>query len=96
VALEVALLDALAVLVDEAEKVGVDTPEHNGMPWPEAMRAVEEALVEPLCVVQVGVGVDVAVGGLAQLTHDDGHVSEAFLGKCGHELVVVGTEGVLV
>jgi hypothetical protein len=94
VALEVALLDALAVLVDEAEKVGVDRPEHNGVPWPEAMRVVEEALVEPLRVAQVGVGV--AVGGPAQLTHNDGHVSKAVPGKCGHELVVVGPEGVLV
>jgi hypothetical protein len=63
VALKVALLDALAVLIDEVEKVGVDRPEHNGVPWPEAMHAVEEALVEPLRVVQVGVGI--AVGGLA-------------------------------
>jgi hypothetical protein len=82
------------VAVDEAEKVGVDRPEHNGVPWPEVMHAVEEALVEPLRVVQVGVGV--AVGGPAQLTHNDRHVSEAVPGKCGHELVVVAPEGVLL
>lgn len=75
-ALEVPGLDALVVLIDQAEEVGVNRAGPHGGP-PPGRDVGHEALVEPLGEVHVGVAV--AIRGPPDLSDDDREVPEPVL-----------------
>lgn len=90
-AFEVPRLDALGILINEAEQVGIHRAWSHGSA---SAHVGHDTLIEPLCISYVGI--PIAISRPSDLPDDDSDVSESILLQRPDQGVIVGIKHIVV